>query len=138
MNLKGSFRALRNNSRAAMLAAIEIYNKPQIAYRDECFSILLINSWELLLKAIISKNKQRIFYSKKKEEAYRTLSLRDALAKVRDFFPGHIQYEPVAQNINLLETYRNNAIHFYNQPGFGVIIYGLAQTSIVNYKDLMY
>jgi len=34
-------------------------------------------------------------------------------------------------------TYRNNAIHFYNQSGFSVIIYGLAQTSIINYRDLM-
>lgn len=57
-----------------MLAAIEIYNKPQITYRDECFSILLINAWELLLKAIISKNKQRLYYPKKKGEPYRTLS----------------------------------------------------------------
>jgi hypothetical protein len=120
-----------------MLAAIEVYNKPQIAYRDECCSILLINAWELLLKATISKNKQRIFYPKKRGEPYRTFSLRDALTKARDFFPNNIQYEPVAQNINILETYRNNAIHFYNQRGFGVIIYGLAQTSIVNYRDLM-
>jgi len=41
-----------------MLAAIEIYNKPQIEYRDECFVILLMNAWELFLKAILSKNKQ--------------------------------------------------------------------------------
>jgi hypothetical protein len=38
----------------------------------------------------------------------------------------------------MLVTYRNNAIHFYNQGGFGVIIYGLAQTSIINFKDLMH
>jgi len=36
-----------------------------------------------------------------------------------------------------LLTYRDNAIHFYNQQGFGVIIYGLAQTNIVNYRDIM-
>ena len=37
----------------------------------------------------------------------------------------------------MLVTYRNNAIHFYNQKGFGVILYGLAQTSIINFRDLM-
>jgi len=58
MNLRGSYTALRNNSKAAMLAAIEIYNKPQIAYRDECFSILLVNAWELLLKATLSKKEK--------------------------------------------------------------------------------
>lgn len=137
MNLRGSYRALRNNSEAAMLAAIEIYNKPQIEYRDECFLILLVNAWELLLKAILSKNKQRVFYPKKRNEPYRTFSIRDALIKAKNFFPSDIPYEPVAQNINMLVTYRNNAIHFYNQRGFSVIIYGLAQTSIINYRDLL-
>jgi len=138
MNLTGSYRALSNNSKAAILAAIEIYNKPQIEYRDECFTILLVNAWELLLKAILSKHKQRIFYPKKRNEPYRTLSIQDAVLKAKSFFPVDISYEPVARNINMLVTYRNNAIHFYNQKGFGVIIYGLAQTSIINFRDLMY
>ncbi len=137
MNLRGSYKALRNNSKAAILAAIEIYNKPQISYRDECFSILLLNAWELLLKAIISKNKQHIYYPKERGVPHRTFALRDAIFKARRFFPDSIPYEPVAENIRILETYRNNSIHFYNKPGFGVMIYGLAQTCIVNYKDLM-
>ena len=137
MNLRGSYTSLRNNSKAAMLAAIEIYNKPQIAYRDECFSILLVNAWELLLKAVLSKNKQRVFYPKKRTQPYKTFSVVDGLIKAKDFFPFSIQYKPVAKNINALLTYRNNAIHFYNQSGFSVIIYGLAQTSIINYRDLM-
>jgi hypothetical protein len=120
-----------------MLAAIEIYNKPQIAYRDECFLILLINAWELLLKAVLSKNKQRIFYPKKRGQPYRTYSIQDALLKTKDFFPAGIPYEPVARNIDMLVAYRNNAIHFYNQRGFSIIIYGLAQTSIINYRDIM-
>ncbi len=36
---------------AATLAAIEIYNKPNFLYREETFTILAINGWELLLKA---------------------------------------------------------------------------------------
>ena len=137
MNLSGSSRALCNNSKAAILAAIEIYNKPQMEYRDECFTILLINAWELLIKAILSKYKQRIYYPKKRNEPYRTLSIQDAMRKVRDKFPTNIQYEPVVENINMLVTYRNNAIHFYNQKAFSIIIYGLAQTSIINFRDLM-
>ncbi len=120
-----------------MLAAIEIYNKPQISYRDECFSILLVNAWELLLKAILSKNRQRIYYPKERRKIYRTFSVQDALEKARPFFPANIQFEPLAQNIEMLITYRNNSIHFYNQKGFNVVIYGLAQTSITNYRDLM-
>lgn len=137
MNLQGPYTILRNNSKAAMLAAIEIYNKPQITYRDECFIVLIINAWELLLKAILAKNKQRIFYPKKRNQPYRSLSIADSLIKVKDYFPDHIPYEPVARNVLTLATYRNNSIHFYNQKGFNVIIYGLSQTNIINYKDLM-
>jgi translation elongation factor EF-1beta len=35
----------------AAVAAIEIYNKPNFSYREEAFSLLMTNSWELLLKA---------------------------------------------------------------------------------------
>lgn len=138
MNLTGSYRNLCNNSKTAMLAAIEIYNKPQISYRDECFTILLVNAWELLLKAILSKNKQRIYYPKERNKKYRTFTVHDSLEKAKIFFPLNIQFEPLAQNLEMLITYRNNSIHFYNQKGFSVVIYGLAQTSITNFRDLMY
>jgi len=137
MNLTGSYRALRSISIAAILAAIEIYNKPQMFYRNECFSILLVNAWELLLKAVLSKNKQRIFYPKETGQVYRSLTLQDTSEKAKPFFPSEISYEPVVQNIKVLANYRNNSIHYYNQKGFDVIIYGLAQTSIINYRDLL-
>lgn len=43
-------------SHAAMLAAIEVYNKPTFAYREETFCILAVNAWELLLKAKLLKD----------------------------------------------------------------------------------
>ena len=42
---------LIDKAEAAMLAAIEIYNKPSFHYREESFAILALNAWELLLKA---------------------------------------------------------------------------------------
>ncbi len=121
-----------------MLAAIEIYNKPLFKYRDECFCILLVNGWELLAKAILSRNKQRIMYTKKEAGvSYRTYALSDALRKAKRFFPECIPYEPVRENINHLVKYRDNAVHYYNESGFGVMIYGLAQASLVTYRDLV-
>lgn len=40
---------------AALVAAIEIYNKPSFQYREETFALLAINAWELLLKAQLLK-----------------------------------------------------------------------------------
>ena len=46
-----------DKAEAAMTAAIEIYNKPCFPYREEVFSILALNAWELLLKAAVLKGR---------------------------------------------------------------------------------
>jgi hypothetical protein len=45
----------------AAVAAIEIYNKPSFSYREEAFSLLMTNAWELLLKAKwLAENREAI------------------------------------------------------------------------------
>lgn len=136
MNYFGSRRRLFENSQSALLSAVEIYNKPKISYREESFVILLVNSWELLFKAILSKNKKRIFYPKRRGEPYRTLSLTDSLRILEPIFPSHLPFLPIKKNVELLEIYRDAAIHFYNETDFQNIIFILAQTSIVNFRDV--
>ena len=137
MNYRGSYRSLLKNSQAAMLAAIEIYNKPNFNYRDECFVILLLNAWELSLKALISKNKKSIYYQKKRGEAYRTYSLNDAMQKSETMIPSSLPVLALSRNVALLGDYRDSAVHFYNKPGFGGLIYSLAQKAILNYVELL-
>jgi hypothetical protein len=64
MSLSRSSRLLQN-AEAALISAIEIYNKPTFAYREETFAILALNAWELLLKAKlleIKENKSSCLY----------------------------------------------------------------------------
>jgi hypothetical protein len=49
--VKARTKQLLDQGTAAMLAAIEIYNKPQFSYRAQSFAILALNAWQLLLKA---------------------------------------------------------------------------------------
>src|SRR5262249_26290009 len=44
-------KELAEKSVQAAIAAIEVYNKPHFLYREEAFSLLMVNAWELLLKA---------------------------------------------------------------------------------------
>lgn len=138
MNYRGSSRRLIGNSISAMLGAIELYNKPQFQYRDEVVSILLINAWELLLKAIVSKSGHSIYYRKKRGEPYKTLSCRDAFwkATTSSQWPTTIAAQPIRANIELIEIYRDNSVHFYNDPSFGILLYSLTQTSILNFRDI--
>jgi hypothetical protein len=50
-----AYQVLVDKSRAACIAAVETYNRALAPYREENFSILMINAWELLLKARIVK-----------------------------------------------------------------------------------
>ncbi|CAI4032172.1 hypothetical protein DNFV4_02600 [Nitrospira tepida] len=137
MNYRGSHRRLLDNAKAAIVAAIEIYNKPSFRYRDECVVILLLNAWELILKAMLSKSGASIFYKKKRGQPYRTLSWQDALTSAAKIFPRGINVLPVQRNLELLGTYRDNAVHFYNADGFGAVMYSLTQTCIKNFRDVL-
>lgn len=137
MNPYGSYRKLLDNSKQAMLAAIEIYNKPQFDYREEVFSILLVNAWELLLLGVLSKNRQRIFQPKKRDKDYQTWMFSESIGKVKSYFPAEMDYQAVAENLHLIREYRNKAAHYYNQEETAHCIYVLAQAAIKNYRDLV-
>lgn len=137
MNVFGSYRKLLHNSKQAMLASIEIYNKPKFDYREEVFSILLINAWELLFLGILSKNRQRIFQDKKPKAKYQTLQFSDLIKKVRPYLPMKMDHKAVFENLNLLKDHRDNSVHYYNEKDIAHCIYVLAQAAIKNYRDLV-
>ena len=102
---------------SAVLAAIEIYNKPAVEYREQTFSLLITNAWEILLKARLvqgSGGKLNVIYRRKQgSRQYETLpgtdqkmtvSLRQALGRVP--LPN-----PVEANIRGIATIRNCAAH---------------------------
>lgn len=138
MNYRGSYKKLLGNAKSAAVAAIEIYNKPKFEYRDECAVILLLNAWELALKAILSKNNKSIYYPKERNSPYKTLSWQDALSNAGRYFPAKISCLSIRSNLEALANYRNNAIHFYNAKDFSVVLYPLTQTSIKNFRDILY
>ena len=102
---------------AAMLGAIEIYNKPNVQYREQTFAMLASNAWELLLKARIlqldrgrvqsiyrRKRGSRLIDRESETNEPRTISLRQALQRVS--VPGE-----VTANIKGLMFVRNHAAH---------------------------
>lgn len=148
------WKPLVNKSIAAMSAAIEIYNKPVIAHREEAFCILACSAWELLLKARLvqsNSNKMRAIFEREnvrrndgsistrrrvKRNAMGnpvTISLREAIGQACAL-PNRALHSLCAENIKLLSEVRNNAIHFVNEDRIFVeTVHGLAAASIRNY-----
>ena len=128
---------LVGNAQEALMSAVEIYNKPTLRYRDECTVILLLNAWELLLKALLAMNGKTIYYPERTNQPLRTLSWADALLRAKEFFPETVSSLGTQRNLELLGTYRDRAVHFYNEEDMSLVVYSLAQTSIVNFRDVL-
>lgn len=139
MNLHGSYRKLLEHSKQAIIAAIEIYNKPKINYREEIFSILITNAWDIIILAILSKNKIRIFEPKRRCHPYRTLGFEESIKKVKSLLPGDVSPNAVVENIAMIRKYRNSALHYYQKSILQnkQAIYALGHASILNYRDIL-
>lgn len=134
---------LLDKSIQAVLAAIEIYNKPDFKYREETFSILLINAWEILLKAkvaldnlekieslyISDKNNSGDFV-KSRSGNYRTITIGKAINLVR-------LDETLKANLFVLVELRDNAIHFRNEsPILNTKLLEVGTASLLSYLEM--
>lgn len=122
-----------------MLAAVEVYNKPQVTYRDEVTVMLVVNAWELALKATLRQKGRSIFYPKQRGERYRSIGIDDALGRVNagGLWPAGVDGAAVTANVKALTEYRNRAIHLYNVQGLAAVIYPFLQQNVLNYRDFM-
>jgi len=143
---------------AAMLSAIEIYNKPDFKYREETFSVLCINSWELLLKAQVlhlSNNKLNCLYKTefkilksgkkattstiKKNRSGNPLSINlfEAYNIITREFGLKID-KAVHDNLLALTEIRDNSIHFINNDiNIAIKIQEIGTASLQNYLHLV-
>ncbi len=133
--MKSRSQELLDKSTAAMLAALEVYNKPSFAYRAESFAILATNAWELLLKAYwlqVNNSKARSLYVREKSfkkdgTAYKQPRIKlsrsgNPMTHSVDFLAKKLvesgEFEQVAwQNIQVLLEFRDTAVHFFNRSG---------------------
>lgn len=126
---------LIKNSIAAYYAAIEIHNKPNISYRYETVTLLMMNAWELALKAFVRKYiKEKSIYTRDGH----TISADKALGDVNEFINAQTKgkYLAVKCNIEQIEAYRNNVTHFYCDD-LEPYIFMLVAKSALNYVEFM-
>ena len=152
---KSRINILVEKSEAAMISAIEIYNKPDYKYREETFALLAVNAWELLLKAKLAHekkigdlfefeypNKKNGERSKKKvlkrnrSGNPQTLSIWRVITVIENETGVKID-QAVKSNIEALIEIRDNAAHFVNLgPNLSKQILGFGTATVRNYLNL--
>lgn len=143
---------LAEKSLAAMISAIEIYNKPDFKYREETFSVLCVNAWELLIKAYwLKQNKNKLkslYVYEHKNNKDGSASKKNTVKLTRSGNPFTHNMEHLAgklvdskdldaaawDNLKAIIEIRDSAIHFYNKNGiFAIRLQEVGSASVKNY-----
>lgn len=149
---KSKFSMLLDKSIEAVLSAIELYNKPIFSYREESFAILMVNAWELLLKAKrlkdnrgkitclyipTSKNtkagkpRQRQKYKPTKSGNFMTIGITELIEQ-------EIKDNNLKLQLETLIEIRDNAIHFMNSSKyFEKQLLEVAAATLKSYKIIV-
>lgn len=141
---KNFYNILLNKAVTASVTAIEVYNKPDFKFREESFSILMVNAWELLLKArmlqlnddtkesIYLKNKGVVVSSNSGNP--KTISITRAISLLQSI--GEIN-AIIADNILLLILIRDECVHFINEDNeISVKVQTIGTASLKNFMTL--
>ncbi|CFQ52204.1 Protein of uncharacterised function (DUF3644) [Yersinia frederiksenii] len=138
------YQLLVDKSVTACVAAIEIYNKPDFKFREESFSILMINAWELLLKAkLLQENnddKSKIYLTSKGQTVLsetgnpKTISITKAMHTLN---ANGILNKVVLDNIKLLIEIRDESVHFiHNDLKLSSKVQSIGTASLKNFMTL--
>lgn len=108
----------------AFTLALEVYNRPSLKNRVEAFAIMMVNAWELLLKAEILKvdGYDKIFF-----DGERSISISDSLKRRLQ------QKDPVRINLETLIELRDQAVHLLI-PELQPQLSRLFQATVLNYQ----
>lgn len=141
---------------AALVASIEIYNKPDFRYREESFAILALNGWELLLKARLLHlhgNEPKCLYvyesrqskggvptkkrylRKNRAGNCQTLSLRQTIVALEK--KSSAPATAVRRNLDALTEIRDNAVHYIAAgPLLAKQVFEVGTASVANFIRL--
>jgi hypothetical protein len=153
---KSIYKNIVDKSVKSAVSAIELYNKPNLEYREELFCIAIINSYELLFKAKILKDnhgklnsiyvyeykklnngkisKQRVI-KKNRTGNPMTISLYECMNILKTNF---ILQNQLIENLNILIELRDNSIHFINRNNnLEEKLFEVCVATIKNYSNLV-
>ena len=141
-----------------MIAAVDVYNKPDFRYREETFAILIVNAWELLLKAFILKNnlnspsllyvreRRTLKSGKKSTKQYIkknssgnpiTIGLTKALNVIQS--RGWHKFDrALIANLKAIVEIRDNSVHLANEsPELSHLVQQLGSATLSNYVRIV-
>lgn len=125
----------------AAMAAVDAYNKTLSPYRQEAFAILMLNAWELLLKAKWVRdngNEYKSLYDRTKSGRYKRNRSGNPITFGLTYLINQMKNEKklaknVYKNLLALIEIRDNAVHLYVSPHLREQIHRVALATTRNF-----
>jgi hypothetical protein len=146
--MKARSRELLDRAVAAMVAAIDVYNKPDFSYRAESFTILALNAWELLLKAkwlAAHRNRLSSLYIREGKGSKRPRYKRTRSGSPRthdlDYLAKKLTEQKVLdkacrKNLEALTELRDAVVHFYHtNPKLAERVQEIGMAAVKNFAS---
>ncbi|MES2831589.1 MAG: DUF3644 domain-containing protein [Pseudomonadota bacterium] len=125
-------------ARDAALLAVEIYNKPAVAFKSSAYIALMVMAWTALLHAIVLRGGGKPYYKtangrfEKIDDDFRHWELGEC---VRQYWK-QTPHDPVRLNLEFFIPLRNKIEHRY-LPALDNAIFGECQALLLNFDDAM-
>lgn len=137
-------RKVRENlekARSSILAAVEFYNKPGVAFRTRTYTVLMTIGWTGLFHAIFWDRKTKPWYVKSGEgRGKRYMKIggepkRWDLSKcIKEYYRAN--NPPERKNLEFMVRLRNKIEHRH-YPELDPALYGECQAMLMNFEDLI-
>lgn len=137
MNLrKGKTKSLLESSVDSALLAVEIYNKPRVTFRCECFITHMVMAWTRLFHAYFQNTIGEKYFYKEKNGRYKLVDGERKAWPLSKCVKVYGKLSPAAQaNLEFFILLRNKIEHRCISPDeVGVNIFGECQSLLYNYE----
>jgi len=146
--MKARSRELLDRAITAMVAAIDVYNKPAFPYRAESFTILALNAWELLLKAkwlATNRNRLSSLYVREgkgsRRPRYKRTRSGSPFTHSLDYLAKKLTEqkeldEACRKNLEALSELRDTTVHFYHRsPKLAERVQEIGMAAVKNFAS---
>jgi hypothetical protein len=131
-------KAALQKARDSALLAVEVYNKPAVAFKSGGYITLMVIAWTSLLHAIFFRRKTKPYY---KGENRRFIRLDGDLKHweldecLRQYYGADVM-NPVRKNLEFFIPLRNKIEH-RSMPELDAGIFGECQAMLLNFDEMM-
>jgi hypothetical protein len=133
-----NLRPYFDKARDSALLAVEVYNKPAVAFRSSAYISLMVIAWTALLHAIFLRRRVNPYYKHKNgryqkvDGDFRHWELTECVRHFWDSTPN----DPVRKNLEFFIPLRNKIEHRH-LPELDSAIFGECQAMLLNFDSLL-